>query len=427
MKILYATMQFGPGYAQGTERYVSMLAGGMGGHGHSTAILAGDPEGYRPGRRLGEVVQEQPRVLHYPSTGWMAVQGLPPGQLDALLEREQPDLVHIANPAHIGIGLQEAARRRGLPVVFTVMDFWWLCPKHTLFDDRKTTCDADVAWGDCLRCLARSDSRGWLRAAASLPGAPRLILPPLYAGRWLLRGGSRAELLAWRDRRDLLGQALAAADAVIFPSRAAQIRVGPHVVPERSHSIPYGLEPRWFASRRSRSLDSPIAPPGLTVGFAGALAEHKGPHLLLEALRELGWNRTRVRLAGGGADVAYLAGLRAAATGLAAEFLGPVSSADMPAFLAGIDVLVVPSIWPENLPIVVLEALAAGVPVLASRVDGIGQVLPDGMLFAMGSAGDLAARLQAWAARPVNPPPQEPLLDDAEMVNRTLEVYRGVL
>ena len=71
--------------------------------------------------------------------------------------------------------------------------------------------------------------------------------------------------------------------------------------------------------------------------------------------------------------------------------------------LAQIDVLVVPSTWHENAPFVVLEARAAGLPVLASRFGGLVEVVQDGIdgdLFAPGEAADLARCMQRLLDEP---------------------------
>src|SRR5262249_51647756 len=58
---------------------------------------------------------------------------------------------------------------------------------------------------------------------------------------------------------------------------------------------------------------------------------------------------------------------------------GPIAHEDVPHVLASLDVLVVPSIWPENSPFVIREAFLAGVPVVASRIGGIPQTVVDGV------------------------------------------------
>src|SRR5262249_25394300 len=139
----------------------------------------------------------------------------------------------------------------------------------------------------------------------------------------------------------------------------------------------------------------------LTVGFAGALLPHKGVHILLEAIARLGWKRTRVRLAGPVSDSSYQDVLRAAAIDLNVEFTGTVASAEMPRFLRTLDILVLPSLWPENLPFIMLEAHAGNVPVIASRLAGVKeQIGQENLLFEPGSADALARALEWWRLHP---------------------------
>jgi len=179
MRVLFATMQFGRGYAQGTERYLDVLAAGLQARGHEVVILAGDPEHRGPPRRLGDPIQSQPRTLHYPTRDWTAVRGLPAEVLVPLLRRERPDIVHLANPAHIGVGLIPAAKLARVPLVITVVDFWWLCPKHTLWHCEQRICTGDVPWTTCVRCLDAGDPRPAIHAPARWPLA-RHVLPPAF-------------------------------------------------------------------------------------------------------------------------------------------------------------------------------------------------------------------------------------------------------
>jgi glycosyltransferase involved in cell wall biosynthesis len=95
--------------------------------------------------------------------------------------------------------------------------------------------------------------------------------------------------------------------------------------------------------------------------------------------------------------------LAAAARDPRIAVLPPYERAELPRVLGEIDVLVVPSTWHENAPFVVLEARAAGLPVLASRFGGLTEVVDDGAdgeLFAPGDVSDLAQRLQRLLDEP---------------------------
>ncbi|HEY2294295.1 MAG TPA: glycosyltransferase family 4 protein [Thermoanaerobaculia bacterium] len=123
-----------------------------------------------------------------------------------------------------------------------------------------------------------------------------------------------------------------------------------------------------------------IAPAGEVEGapgyllFVGRLRIRKGVEVLLEALREI--PGAVLRIAGDGEHRPALE--RAAAElGPAVTFLGNRDAAQVRTLLRGAAALVVPSIY-EGMPLVVLEAMAAGVPVVASAVSGIPEVVVDG-------------------------------------------------
>src|SRR5262249_6771318 len=153
----------------------------------------------------------------------------------------------------------------------------------------------------------------------------------------------------------------------------------------------------------------------------------KAPHLLLEAVGRMGWNKTRIRLAGPATDPGYAARLRELAGGLNVEFVGPVPMDLMPTFLRSLDVLAVTSLWPENLPFVILEAQAAGVPVVASRMPGmVDQVGNPRMLFESGSAEGLAASLVYVQEQPSSARPMK-VCTIGQMTDATESVYNAVL
>lgn len=412
MRILFVTMQYGRSYLQGTERYISTITACLRERGHETAVLAGDPlrldcrrQGAEAGGRasrppeLGELVDPVSNLFALPARGWMAVQGARPRRLIRCLEKLAPDVVHVTNPAHIGVGIVAACRQLNLPVVISTHDFWWVCPKATLLRADGAVCEGNRPWPECIRCLAGSARPGWLRPLARLPRMAGLLLGGCGA-KALLRGMSPADLPRWMRRQAILSDVLTAADEVVFLSPATEEAIRPLVRHDRCRIIRCGLTPEWFEAPRPRPA-GPLRPAELTIGYAGALLPHKGPHVLLEAVRLLGWKETRIVLAGPEEDPAYAARLRELAQGLRVEFAGPIPPARMPAFLRKLDVLAMTSVWPENLPLIVLEAQASGVPVAASRLAGVAdQIGDDRLLFEPGSAKGLAAALEFVAGQP---------------------------
>ena len=425
LRVVLATMQLGGSYRHGTEHYVGSLLKALPTLGHTAVCLAGDPRGERGPLPLGAAIDADAGILHYPTRGWTAVDGLAPAVLEGFLRDLDPDVVHLASPAHIGVGIAIACRNLGIPLVVTMMDYWWICPRGTLLRDGREPCDAAPSGRACLRCVLGAHRAHSLRGVARRT-SPALPLDLLFLLAGVARhGGSLRDVPRWLGRRGPLVALLGDAARVIFPSPATRDRILPFLSHDRWEEIPYGLEAQWFGEPRPPLQG--VDPAALTIGFAGSLQPHKGTDLLLTAIRQLGWTRTRVRIAGTADDPAYFERLQQLAAGLRVEFTGPLDAAGVRTFLAGLDLAVVASRWPENLPYALLEAQAGGVPVIASNVAGMSHRIPDSrMLFQPGSPEDLARALAEFQSRPSTvPPPPVSTLED--MARATEAAYRTAL
>jgi glycosyltransferase involved in cell wall biosynthesis len=142
-----------------------------------------------------------------------------------------------------------------------------------------------------------------------------------------------------------------------------------------------------------------IAAPQWTIGMVALLRERKGLETLLHALPEL--RRTsdvRLRIVGPFETDAYERRMLALANSLGiAQHIDWVGfTNDVNEQLMQMDALVLPSVLPEGMPMVLLEALAAGVPIVGSRVDGIIDVIrhdQNGLLAEPANASSLACQL----------------------------------
>jgi glycosyltransferase involved in cell wall biosynthesis len=154
---------------------------------------------------------------------------------------------------------------------------------------------------------------------------------------------------------------------------------------------------------------------------------HKGAHVLLEAVRALDTSAYELKVFGN-PDVFpdYTAGLRTQAAGLPVRFMGAFDRDRTAEVYAQIDVLVVPSLWLENSPLVIHEAFMAGVPVVGARIGGIAHLVEDGrtgLLYDPSSAVELRAalgrlienpaRLEGLADRVRTAPPVKSIAQDA--------------
>ncbi|MFA6108632.1 MAG: glycosyltransferase [Candidatus Latescibacterota bacterium] len=152
-----------------------------------------------------------------------------------------------------------------------------------------------------------------------------------------------------------------------------------------------GIEVSRFSDYAAPAGGFPGGPGGPRLGAIGSLTEEKGFEVLLRAMpairaREPG---TRLWIIGSGPLQPRLVGLaRESDLGGAVAFPGIVE--DVRPWLAGLDLLVVPS-RREGLGLVILEGMAMGIPVVASRVGGIPEVVVDGETGLLVEAGDPAS------------------------------------
>jgi len=159
----------------------------------------------------------------------------------------------------------------------------------------------------------------------------------------------------------------------------------------------YGF-PVVATSRRQAIEDAP-----LRIGFVGTLVWHKGVHILLEAARAL-TGRFEIHLHGDTTVFPdYVHRLRGLASGQPVTFHGGFDRDRVASIYGSLDVLVVPSLWPENSPLVIHEAFMFGVAVIGSRTGGIPHLVRhdvDGLVYDPFSAEGLAAALQSLVDEP---------------------------
>ncbi|MEO8520651.1 MAG: glycosyltransferase [Acidobacteriota bacterium] len=135
----------------------------------------------------------------------------------------------------------------------------------------------------------------------------------------------------------------------------------------------------------------------------GTLVWHKGAHVLLEAARLLK-GEVEVHLYGDTTVFPdYVATLRRLASELPVTFHGRFERAAAPGVYGGLDALAVPSLWPENSPLVIHEAFMHGVPVIGARMGGIADLIRhdvNGLLAEPASPASLAAMLARLTREP---------------------------
>ena len=300
------------------------------------------------------------------------------------LDQTRPELVHVHHLAGHGFALVDEARRRRLGLVLQLQDWWLMCARANLLDRERRLCPGPAP-GRCTACLP-------LTRVSPSPAVNRLLSRALYA-----------------LRRQRARTTLAAADALVAGSAALidSFRIRgwlPAGVPV--HLVPYGVD---AAPQRSDGNVRGERPPGLPLrlGFIGSLLPHKGLHLLTRALAGLPADAVRLDVWGDPAhDPAYVREALAAAAGAAVELRGRFAEEERGAIFAGLDLLVVPSLGLESYSLAAREALAAGLPVLASERGALAELFAGGDPCGGHFDPDRPAELRRWLERLVADPSQ---------------------
>ncbi len=254
--------------------------------------------------------------------------------LRELIRTEKPDLLHLHNPYPlISPWIVRTAQAHGLPVVHTVHNYRQVCANGLYFRDGHV-CQDCKGRAFPLPAVVHSCYRG--SKAQSVVMATALTV---HRGTW--RGV---------DRYLALTEAIAA------------------------HLREFGIPDDRITVKPNAIADpGPPAPLGEGFLFAARLSAEKGLPLLLDA-----WARQpagTLRIAGDGP----LRGLAEAAAAERADvvYLGPQDQAGVRAAMRDSAVVLVPSTWHDVLPTVILEALAAGRPVLGTDLGGIPSLVGD--------------------------------------------------
>ena len=325
------------------------------------------------------------------------------GAFAAFLDRERPEVVHFQHLIKLGIGLVRVARERGLPTVYTAHDYYPICHRYTLLRPDLSRCEARGDSAACARCdlaVAHLNAQpglgdyhaGVLREQLTSQAWSALqdVLAPSSApqGEALAVYEQRAEL----DR--LRAEAYRELDLVLAPSRHLideLVRGG--FARERIEYQPYGFDNADLAALAPVRVE-PTRP--VRFAFLGGMTKHKGVHVLLEAFARLSAG-AELAVWGDSNDREYVSLLRKRCGEVGAQWRGPYERADLAGILAAVDVVVVPSIWVENYPLVIHEAHSARRAVIASRLGAIRESVHDGvdgLLFAPGDAADLARAMR---------------------------------
>lgn len=281
-------------------------------------------------------------------------------QIRKAIVRHRPDVVHVHN-FHYAIGpiAVRIAKRMETPVVMTLHNYRLLCPSATLFHNGQTftsSLHTGFPW-EAIRKGVHSNSvlKTWWLAFTN----------------WLHR-----KVGTWRmvDRY------------ITLTDFARQLFVNSSL----------GISAEKFVTKPNSVVGSPqiIAARGQHFLFVGRLTEEKGVHVLMEAF---GGTDYLLRIAGDGPLRKHV--MEVAQTSPNIAYLGSLERSAIRQQLAECTALIFPSIWYEGMPMTLIEAFAAGTPVIASALGAMRSMVHEGhngWLFPPNNAIALRQKVTEW-------------------------------
>jgi len=416
LKILLTVHQFFPDFAAGTEVLTRSVALELMRRGHQVHVLTAFPSEHllADDQRCDEYDVEGIHVYRFhhaytPMAGQNAMVALSydnhlaADYFSKIVARFKPDVVHFFHLNRLGTGLIDRAVQTGLPAFMTPTDFWSVCPTAQLVLCNGQLCQGPgIPAGNCVKHFAQSTQQG-------LTGVMARWLPTPAANllvRWTQAGvlptyPHRAEVSAIGARLASNVSRLNKLTKILAPNRPMRDLLVRHgVLPSLVTLAGYGID---LAAPAQGQRPPPRQP--LRIGFIGTLARHKGCHVLIEAFKALPPGRAALKIYGNVHDFpGYAQALQQSAgqhPGIV--FCGVFPNANIAQVLAGLDVLVVPSLWAENTPLVLHSAQAARCVVVASDFAGIAEVIEhevNGLLFKAGNAAALTRQLTRLTGEP---------------------------
>lgn len=393
MKILLVIHGYPTRYNAGSEVYTQGLAQALANQ-HEVHVFTRQQNKFLPDyTSLKETDPSDPRVTLHIINLTQTLDQYRHIEVDkrfgALLDTIEPDVVHVGHLNHLSTSLIFQAPKRNIPIVFTLHDYWLMCPRGQFIQIRPKDqtnlwplCDGQDDRKCAEKCYARYFS-----------GAPT---------------EEETDMIYWTDwvRRRMahIREVCEAVDLFIAPSQylLQRFRDEFHIPNEKLVYLDYGFH-RKRLENRCRVSGEPF-----TFGYIGTHIPAKGINHLIEAFGQISGNAL-LRIWGRPLGV-ETEGLHTLVKALPKqvkdriEWMGEYSNpAIVPSVFNRCDAIVVPSIWVENSPLVIHEALQACVPVITANVGGMAEYVhheQNGLLFAHRNPHALAEQMQRFVDNP---------------------------
>jgi len=413
MRIIQVVNGLPPESLGGTETYVAHLAQALACRGHEVKVFSriADPTraeySIDTGIRDGFTVARINNTFHHlDGFSQSYLNPVVAKRFGSFLDISAPEVVHFHHLMYLSTSCIQEATRRGIPVVMTLHDYWLICQRGRFLKPDLAQCSGQTDEG-CARCFVHllSDrlaptyrrlkpllsSQSWIRDALRR-----------FHGRYVaVRPPSSQAVQQVHQRMTHVREVCGEVSLFLAPSRFLRDQFLAFGIPaEKIVFTECGLPPLKFEETPRK----PGTPP-LVFGYIGVVDPVKGVHLLVEAFQPL--TGAELRIYGGEVDYAPYPDRRRFLTQLQSSpyirMMGRYDNHEVGRILAEVDVVVIPSIWYENAPLVIREAFLARKPVITAAFGGMQEWVQDGvngLLFRPRDVADLRSKLAQFITDP---------------------------
>lgn len=281
-------------------------------------------------------------------------------KLEKVIKEEKPDIAHLHNVAHqISPAIIRVLKKNNIPVIQTLHDYKIVCPNYRLFSNNEVCfkCKGGKFYNCATRkCMKNSRLKSILAAIES----------------YLNKDSYRQ------------------ADLFIAPSEFMKKVCVEGGIPEEKIKMMHN-----FVSPSFTAMGKKPEPKDYFF-FYGRLSGEKGIDVLLEAAKKENFN---LKIAGVGPDYEKLkSDIKESGLENRVELVGPKYGEELKKLIGEAKAVIAPSIWPENMPLNILETMFLGRPVIASDIGGIPEIIKDGktgLLFEPGNVDDLILKIKS--------------------------------
>lgn len=427
MKILVVVHGYPPTAVAGTEICAERLCAALKGMGHDVSVIAreerfGCPE-YKIMQDERDGIPVMRIVNNFTRLSRRYLYDYHP-RIEEIFEDElarlKPDLVHVQHLSGASWGIPLIVKKHGIPLVVSLHDYWYACERVQLLRPDGTICSGPDGGLNCARYCAHGALSLMASAAierikwglgllGDLPGE-KIALKALAAVQpFAMPRKTKRLRRVYGERCARLLHNLGRADVLVAPSEKAREIYGSLGVPkDRITVIPHGAPPIPEARAGSPAGGYDGARP-LVVGYVGTVMPHKGVATLLKAVKGFGPGKVALKIYGRAYPPRFAGFIAKAIRRFPrgqVEIRGMYQPGELQRILAGLDVVAIPALWHETFNLVLWEAWASRLPVVASRVGALSDFIKDGvdgLTFAPGRWKELRAQIKRIVDDPCLP------------------------